>query len=127
MAIRWRDVISSSARAVVEWIGSAAAAVVSVVLVVVWLVIGLVAGFTEHWLEALFAVSGAVTFMMVFFIQHSTARDLRAILIKLDELISVDDDAHDDVVSAERRSLNEQEELEDTVRKRATDRGTADQ
>jgi low affinity Fe/Cu permease len=120
MAMRWRDLVSSSARAVVEWIGSAAAAVVSLVLVVAWLVVGLVAGFTDHWLEALFAVSGAVTFVMVFFIQHSTARDLRAILIKLDELISVDDDAHDDVVSAEHRSLNEQEELEDVVRERAT-------
>jgi low affinity Fe/Cu permease len=120
MAMRWRDLVSSSARAVVEWIGSAAAAVVSLVLVVAWLVVGLVAGVTDHWLEALFAVSGAVTFVMVFFIQHSTARDLRAILIKLDELISVDDDAHDDVVSAEHRSLNEQEELEDVVRERAT-------
>jgi low affinity Fe/Cu permease len=117
--MRWRDMVSASARAVVEWIGSGVAAVVSLVMVAVWVVIGLVAGFTEHWLEALFAVSGAVTFVMVFFIQHSTARDLRAILIKLDELISVDDDAHDDVVSAERRSLNDQEDLEETVRERA--------
>jgi low affinity Fe/Cu permease len=115
----WNDAVSATARTVVEWIGSSVAAAVSLLLVLVWLVIGLAAGFTDHWLEALFAVSGAATFVMVFFIQHSTARDLRAILIKLDELISVDDDAHDDVVSAERRSLNEQEQLEDTVRERA--------
>jgi low affinity Fe/Cu permease len=66
----------------------------------------------------LFAVSGAVAFVMVFFIQHSTARDLRAILIKLDELITADDAAHDDVVNAEHRTLNEQEMLERTVRDR---------
>jgi low affinity Fe/Cu permease len=90
------------------------------VLVATWLVIGLIAGFSDRWLEALFAVSGAVTFVMVFFIQHSTGRDLRAILIKFDELISADDAAHDDVVSAEHRTLNEQEKLEKTVRARAT-------
>jgi low affinity Fe/Cu permease len=116
----WRNGLSVAARTVVEWIGSGAAAVVSLIMLIVWLAIGLVAGFTQHWMETLFAVSGAVTFIMVFFIQHSTARDLRAILIKLDELISADDDAHDDVISAEQRTLHEQEELEETVRHRAT-------
>jgi low affinity Fe/Cu permease len=114
--------LSLAARRIVEWVGSGAAAAVSLALVLVWTAIGAVAGFTEHWLEALFAVSGAVTFVMVFFIQHSTARDLRAILIKLDELIAVDDRAHDDVVSAEKQTLGDQEELEDRVRERATGR-----
>jgi low affinity Fe/Cu permease len=117
---RWRDGLSVVARKLVEVAGSAAVANLSLTMVIAWAVIGLSAGFTDHWLEALFAVSGAMTFVMVFFIQHSTARDLRAIMIKLDELISADDDAHNDVVSAEQGSLNEQEELEEIVQQRAT-------
>jgi low affinity Fe/Cu permease len=117
---RWRDGLSAAARRLVEVVGSAAAAALSLAIVVGWVVVGVVAGFTERWLAALFAVSGAVTFVMVFFIQHSTARDLRAILVKLDELIRANEDAHDDVVGAEQRSLNEQEQLEETVHKRAT-------
>jgi low affinity Fe/Cu permease len=116
---RWRDGLSATARLVVAWVGSGAAAALSLVLVAAWLLIGLIAGFSDRWLDVLFAVSGAVTFVMVFFIQHSTARDLRAILIKLDELVSADDAAHDDVIGAEHRPLNEQEQLEQTVRARA--------
>ena len=85
---RVRSRVSDAARAVVDGAGSGPATVVSLTLVLVWVVIGLMFGFSEDWLALLFACSGAVTFVMVFFIQHVTARDLRAVLLKLDELVA---------------------------------------
>jgi low affinity Fe/Cu permease len=111
----FRDRVSDGARLAVDAAGSGTVIVLAILLAVAWVVVGLVRGFTETWLSVLFAVSGAVTFVMVFLIQHATARDLRAVLLKLDELVTAHDDASDEVIRAERRPLNEQEELEERL------------
>jgi low affinity Fe/Cu permease len=49
--------------------------------------VGVVAGFPDRWNALLWSVASAVTFVMVFLIQHTTDRQSRAILLKLDELI----------------------------------------
>ncbi|WP_162605487.1 low affinity iron permease family protein [Jiangella ureilytica] len=112
LAESWRGHLSAAARSVVDLAGGAAAAVLAAGFVVVWLVVALVNGFTQAWLNVLFGVTGAVTFVMVFFIQHASARELRAVMLKLDELVLATDGARDDVVDAEHRSLDEQERLE---------------
>lgn len=112
----WRDRLSTAARAVVDWAGSWSAAALASLVVLAWLVTGLLAGFTGHWFEILFTVTGAITFVMVFVIQHATNRDLRAVLLKLDELVEATDGARDDVIRAERGPLREQERLEDRRR-----------
>jgi low affinity Fe/Cu permease len=90
---RLRNATSHAARAVVDWAGSASAAVVAVLVVASWVTVGVLAGFSDPWLAVLFALTGAVTFVMVFFIQHATGRDMRAILLKLDELVRASDGA----------------------------------
>jgi low affinity Fe/Cu permease len=112
---RARNGLSTVTQRVVDGAGSTVAAIVSVALVIAWAVIGLVAGFGKHWMETLFAVSGAITFIMVFFIQHTTGRQLRAVLLKLDELVHTQPGADDDVIAAERRPLHEQERLEEEI------------
>ncbi|WP_407659376.1 low affinity iron permease family protein [Jiangella rhizosphaerae] len=113
----WHGRLSAAARAVVDFAGSAAAAVLAAVLVAAWLVVAVVEGFTQAWLNVLFGVTGAVTFVMVFFIQHVSARELRAVMLKLDELVQATDGADDDVVHAGHGSLDEQERIEERQRR----------
>jgi low affinity Fe/Cu permease len=112
---RLRTYLSAAARAVVAAAGSTASATIAVVLVAMWTAVGIVAGFSQRWLDLLLATSGAVTFVMVFLIQHTTGVQTRAVLLKLDELVRADERARDDVIAAEHLPLHEQERLEDRV------------
>ena len=107
-----RNGLSRAVAAVVTAAGSTAAAVLAMAGVAAWLAVGVAVGFTPGWLDVLFAVSGAVTLVMVIFIQHTTARQLRAVLLKLDELVRVDSHADDRLIGAERTPLEVQENLE---------------
>ena len=107
--------LSTAARIIVAGAGSAAVATIALVLVALWTVVGIVAGFNQHWLDLLYAVTGGVTFIMVFLIQHTTGVQTRAVLLKLDELIRATDGASNDVIAAEHRPLHEQARLEERV------------
>ena len=107
--------LSAAARTVVAGAGSAAVAVVAVSLVTMWTVIGIIAGFTQHWLDLPYAITGGVTFVMVFLIHHVTGVQTRAVLLKLDELVRATDGARNDVIAAEHLPLHEQQRLEDRV------------
>jgi low affinity Fe/Cu permease len=109
---RTRNHLSRIVAALVKGAASTAASVIAVLLIIVWVVVGLGVGFTDRWLSVLFAVTSAVTFVMVFVIQHSTGRQLRAVLLKLDGLIHAEPDADDQLIAAERRPLHEQDHLE---------------
>ncbi|HEX3732414.1 MAG TPA: low affinity iron permease family protein [Mycobacteriales bacterium] len=109
---RVRNHLSIMAQTVVGWAGSAVASIVAVVGVISWVLIGVIIGFSQGWLAALFAATGAATFVMVFFIQHTTGRQLRAVSLKLDELIAATAGANQSLIAAERRSLQEQDEME---------------
>jgi low affinity Fe/Cu permease len=104
--------VSVAARIMVAGAGSAVVAAVALVLVTLWTVVGIVEGFSQHWLDLLFAVTGGITFVMVFLIQHTTGVQTRAVLLKLDELIRATDGASNDVIAAEQRPLHEQKRLE---------------
>jgi low affinity Fe/Cu permease len=106
--------LSAAARVVVAAAGSTLAAGLAVLLVASWFVVGLIDGFDQHWVSLLHVVASAVTFVMVFLIQHTNAVETRAILLKLDELIRATDGARNDLIAAEHRPLHEQERLEAT-------------
>jgi low affinity Fe/Cu permease len=107
-----RNHLSRIAAALVKGAASTAASVTAVLLMLVWVIVGLGVGFTDRWLSVNFAVTSAVTFIMVFVIQHTTGRQLRAVLLKLDGLIHAQPDADDELTPAERRPLHEQDHLE---------------
>ena len=110
--VHLRSALSAAAQTIVDGAGSAATSALVVILVAAWAVVGTVRGFTEAWLTLLFAVSGAVTMVMVFFIQHTTGRQIRALSLKLDELVRTHPDASDAVIGAEHGPLYEQDRLE---------------
>jgi low affinity Fe/Cu permease len=110
--VRTSSLLSAAVRVVVAAAGSTLAAGLAVLLVASWLVVGVVNGFSQHWVVVLHAVASAVTFVMVFLIQHTNDVETRAILLKLDELIRATDGARNDVIAAEHKPLHEQERLE---------------
>jgi len=112
-ALRTR--LSAAAHLVVDVAGSAWAAAGAAAVAVAWLLVGLIAGFSERWMSILFAATSLFTFVMVFFIQHATGRQFRALMIKLDELIRATQGARDELIAAEQRPLEVQEELEHAV------------
>jgi low affinity Fe/Cu permease len=96
--------------------GSASAAATAIAVIGAWVLVGVVAGFSDRWLALLYVITSVSTFVTVFFIQHTADRDSRAILLKLDELVRAVSDARDDVIAVEDQSLHEQEQLEQEVR-----------
>ena len=109
--LRATDHLSAATRVVVAAAGSTLAASLSLLLVATWFVVGVVDGFSQHWVAVLHAVAGATTFVMVFLIQHTNGVETRAVLLKLDELIRATEGARNELIAAEHRPLNEQEHL----------------
>ncbi|WP_186315958.1 low affinity iron permease family protein [Catellatospora sichuanensis] len=117
--VRARSTISAATRWVVEFAGSAWAAVAAVLLAGLWLFGGVVGGFTDRWIGVLHAVTGVFTFIMVFFVQHAAGRESRAVLLKLDELVRATSGARDELIAAEQQPLHEQERLEQRLQAEA--------
>ena len=100
-------------------VANAATGVVAAMLVVVWLLVGVVVGFPEWWTAVLYVVTGAVTFVMVFVIQHTQARQITALQRKLDELVRATTNADDNLIAVEEAP---DEELQALVDLNLTDR-----
>ena len=88
-----------------------AASVVALIAVGGWCALGAVYDFPDWWATTLFAVSGAVTLVMVFIIQHTQARLEIATQRKLDELLRSHPDADNRLIAAEGASDEELADL----------------
>lgn len=84
-------------------------------LVIGYLVLGMVTGFAHWWQLLIHTTAAMITLPMLFVLQHTTNRETRAILIKLDELISATGGATEDVLDLEDREVDDQEELHDRL------------
>ena len=73
--------------AVGELTSRAGAAVAAAVLLVAFLALLVGTGLRASWQASFATVSGAVTLVMVFVIQHTQQRQQTAVQLKLDELI----------------------------------------
>ena len=69
--------------------------------VTIWAVVGLVSGFPRWWQTILYAVTSSVTFVMVFVIQHTQARQTSATQRKLDELLRASTSADNALIAVE--------------------------
>ena len=70
-------------------------------IAVIWVVVGFVIGFPEWWATILYSVGALSTFVMVFVIQHTQARQTVAIQRKLDEIVRSLHNADNSVIAVE--------------------------
>ena len=97
------------ARTIANVTGSAYALLTACSIIMLWAVSGPAFGFSSQWQLVINTVTTIVTFLMVFFIQHTQNIDTKAIHLKLDDLLTTIDTAHDALVNIE----NDPERLQD--------------
>ena len=69
-----------------------------------WVIVGFFTEFPEWWQITLYSVTGSVTFVMVFVIQHTQERQTSATQRKLDELIRSSVRADNSLIAVEQAS-----------------------
>jgi low affinity Fe/Cu permease len=84
-----------------EWLGSPWAVTMAALSIVGWGVLGHRFKYSDGWQLAIDTMTSIVTFSMVFLIQYSQNRDVKAIQLKLDELIRAVDGARTHLVQLE--------------------------
>jgi low affinity Fe/Cu permease len=87
--------------------GSSTAFVTALVIVVIWAASGPLFAFSETWQLVINTGTTIITFLMVFLIQKAQNKDSKAIQLKLNELIAVNEKASNRMVDIE--DLTEEE------------------
>ena len=119
-AARWRKGMFGAATHANEWttrhwssrllhrvgetVAHARSGILAAVLVTGWLALGLTTGFPGWWQTTLYVVTGSVTFVMVFVIQHTQQRQTAATQRKLDELLRSSEPADSRLIAVEEAS-----------------------
>ena len=75
--------------------------ILAAMLVVAWAIVGIATRFPGWWQTTLYSVTGSVTFVMVFVIQHTQQRQVAATQRKLDELLRSSKDADSTLIAVE--------------------------
>ena len=94
-----------------EVVAHAGSGILAAVLVVAWAIVGLATRFPGWWQTTLYSVTGAVTFVMVFVIQHTQQRQVAATQRKLDELIRSSTEADPTLIAVEEAPDDDLENL----------------
>lgn len=87
--------------------GSPWAIVAAALVIVVWAALGPVFGWSDTHMLIINTVTTVVTFVMVFIIQNTQARETKAINLKLDELLRAVPRARQEFMEAEEEDLEE--------------------
>ena len=120
-----RKRISAVARSVTVAAGSELVSVLAVVVVIGWVLVGIPWGFHPQWHKWLHSSTSLVTLLMLFVIQHTTNRESRAALVKLDELLRIHDGARGDVMSVENADPKTQDAIEEEMEDHADNAPTS--
>jgi low affinity Fe/Cu permease len=117
-----RDSFIHLAARVTNAAGSPYALVIAGAVIVTWLVTGPLFDFSDTWQLVINTATTIVTFLMVFVIQATTNREMKATQIKLDELIRAVHGARNAIIATDLIPEAEVEALEkefEAVGKRA--------
>lgn len=91
--------------------GSVWAFSIALMIILVWAMLGPVFGFSENWQLVINTGTTIVTFLMVFVIQQAQNREMRAVQVKLSELIAAHSGASNRLIDVENLSDSELEIL----------------
>lgn len=82
-------------------LGKPAAFMLAFGMVIVWAIAGPFFHYSEQWQIVINTSTTIITFLMVFLLQNTQARDSRAIHLKLNELLRAVAEARNDLVAVE--------------------------
>jgi low affinity Fe/Cu permease len=102
------------ARWIEHQVGTPFAFGIAIFSIFVWAVTGPIFGWSDTWQLVINTGTTIITFVMVFLIQSTQSRDTRAIHLKLDELIRVNKQVRNSLLSLEDLSEAEIEEVKKT-------------
>lgn len=102
-----KDSFEQLANKITSLTGSSTAFLTALVVVVLWAALGPLFNFSETWQLVINTGTTIVTFLMVFLIQKTQNKDSKAIQLKLNELIAVNEKASNRMVDIE--DLTEEE------------------
>ena len=80
-------------------------------VIVAWAAVGPIFGFSEGWQLVVNTATTIITFLMVFVIQHAQNKEMRAVQLKLSELIAALEGASNRLIDVEDLSERELELL----------------
>jgi low affinity Fe/Cu permease len=81
--------------------GRASSFILACTSIIVWGATGPVFGYSDTWQLVINTGTTIITFLMVFLIQNTQNRDMAALHLKLDELIRVNESAHNRLLNLE--------------------------
>lgn len=100
--------------------GSYWAFALALLVVITWAAVGPIFGFSTNWQLVVNTGTTIVTFLMVFVIQHAQNKEMRAVQLKLNELIAASEGASNRMIDIEDLSEPELEALYARFRKLST-------
>jgi low affinity Fe/Cu permease len=103
---------------VTRWAGSHWTSIAVALAIVTILIVGAVSGFDHWWQTFVYTTGALVSLLMLFLLQHTTNRESKAILVKLDELIRATTGAREDVMGIEKHEVGGQEDIHDQLHHR---------
>src|SRR5215475_10485679 len=95
----YRSVFDRFARYVERQVGSPITFALAIAVVLIWAITGPLFGWSDTWQLVINTGTTVVTFLMVFVIQSTQSRDTRALHVKLDELIRVNQAARNSMLN----------------------------
>jgi low affinity Fe/Cu permease len=91
--------------------GSVRAFALATASIALWIVLGPVFGWSDTWQLVVNTATTIVTFLMVFLIQHAQNKEMRAVQLKLNELIAAVEGASNRLIDVEDLSDEEIDHL----------------
>lgn len=96
--------------------GSPWAFTLGVLCVALWALTGHWFGYSEGWQLVINTATTIITFLMVFVVQNTQARDSRELHLKLDELLRAVESARSDMIRVSELSDEQLDELQERLR-----------